>query len=71
MSPFDNAESLSTGYVARPEPSAQAKAGYWKAAFGLQAVDGLAPSECAHELAEANTRGELPIAEVMRELSRH
>lgn len=41
---FDNIDKLAGGYVERPASPTRAKEGYWKTAFGLQAVDGLAPS---------------------------
>ena len=69
MTPFDRAGEFSSGYIAQPSPSSQAKARYWKTAFGLQAVDGLAPSEYVHELANSHTRGDISIAEVTRELN--
>ena len=48
MTPFDRADEFSDGYIAQPGPSSQAKARYWKTAFGLQAIDGLAPFEYVH-----------------------
>lgn len=69
MTPFDRADEFSSGYIAQPGPSSQAKARYWKTAFGLQAVDGLAPSEYVHELAASHTRGDISIAQVTRELN--
>lgn len=44
---------------------------YWKTAFGLQAVDGLAPSVYAQELARDNINGILSIDEVGRLLHQH
>lgn len=71
MSPFDTASRLETGYIPQPGPSAQAKEGYWKAAFGLQAVDGLIPSSYARQLASEHIQGTATIAEVTQELGKY
>ena len=68
MSPFDKANELATEYIPQPEFSAHVKEGYWKAAFGLQAVDGLAPSRYARRLADEHIRGTATLADVMQQL---
>ena len=54
-------------YIRQVEPSAQESAYAWKAAIGLQAVDGLKPSSYLLETAKRNIEGDITIDEV-REL---
>ena len=49
----------------------QAKEGYWKAAFGLQAVDGMTPSRYARQLADEHIRGTATIGDVTEKLGRY
>ena len=42
------------------------KLNYWKTAIGLQAVDGLQPSDCLYELAGKHIDGVMDIKEVQR-----
>ena len=51
-------------YIRQGEPGQQEKAGYWQAAIGLQAVDGLKVSNYLLELARKNIEGELTMDEV-------
>ena len=54
-------------YIRQGEPAQREKAGYWQAAIGLQAVDGLKTSEYLQETARRNIEGEITIDEA-REL---
>lgn len=54
-------------YIRQGEPAQKEKAGYWQAAIGLQAVDGLKVSDYLQETARRNIEGEITIDEV-REL---
>lgn len=51
----------------RPEK----KQAYWEVAFGLQAVDGLRPSEYVRGLADEHVRGEKTYREVAEETARY
>jgi fido (protein-threonine AMPylation protein) len=64
--------SVANGYQPIAETSDPAlKSAYWKAAIGLQQVDGLEPSEYLLRLAERNIDGELSYADVHTELRRY
>ena len=54
-------------YIRLGEPEQREKAGYWQAAIGLQAVDGLKTSEYLQQTARRNIEGEITIDEA-REL---
>ena len=54
-------------YIRQGEPAQREKAGYWQAAIGLQAVDGLKVSGYLQETARRNIEGEITIDEA-REL---
>ena len=54
-------------YIRQGEPEQREKAGYWQAAIGLQAVDGLKTSEYLQQTARRNIEGEITIDEA-REL---
>lgn len=54
-------------YIRQGEPAQREKAGYWQAAIGLQAVDGLKTSEYLQQTARRNIEGEITIDEA-REL---
>ena len=54
-------------YIRQGEPAQKEKAGYWQAAIGLQAVDGLKTSEYLQQTARRNIKGEITIDEA-REL---
>ena len=54
-------------YIRQGEPEQRVKAGYWQAAIGLQAVDGLKTSEYLQQTARRNIEGEITIDEA-REL---
>ena len=51
-------------YIRQGEPDQKKKAANWNIAIGLQAVDGLKPSEYLIETAKKNIEGELSIDEV-------
>jgi hypothetical protein len=51
-------------YIRLGEPEQQEKAANWNIAIGLQAVDGLKPSEYLVETARKNIEGEISIDEV-------
>lgn len=56
-------------YQRKGEPdSPQVRRRYWDTAFGLQEVDGLAPSDYARSLADRNVEGALTLAEVGTQL---
>ncbi len=57
-------------YRRKGEPVAEVRERYWNAAFGLQEVDGLSPSDYARSLAQKNVDGELTLHEVGEELNR-
>ena len=52
-----------TEYIKTVEPSKREKAYAWRTAIGLQAVDGLEPSEYLIELAVQNIEGKISIYE--------
>lgn len=54
-------------YIRQGEPAQQEKAGYWQAAIGLQAVDGLKVSEYLQNTARRHIEGDISIDEA-REL---
>ena len=58
-------------YRRKGEPVAEVRERYWNAAFGLQEVDGLNPSDYARGLAQKNVDGELALHEVGEELRRY
>ena len=60
-----------TAYRCKGEPAAEVRERYWNAAFGLQEVDGLRPSDYARSLAHRNIAGKLTLCEVGEELDRH
>lgn len=51
-------------YLRQSEPSKNEKANAWQAAVGLQAVDGLTPSEYLYETAKQHIEGDITIDEV-------
>ncbi len=51
-------------YLRQSEPSKNEKAKAWQAAVGLQAVDGLTPSEYLYETAKQHIEGDITIDEV-------
>ncbi len=51
-------------YLRQSEPSRNEKANAWQAAVGLQAVDGLTPSEYLYETAKQHIEGDITIDEV-------
>lgn len=51
-------------YLRQSEPSKNEKANAWQAAVGLQAVDGLTPSEYLYETAKKHIEGDITIDEV-------
>jgi fido (protein-threonine AMPylation protein) len=55
-------------YKKQTEPEKYEKAQNWKIAIGLQAVDGLTPSEYLIETAKANIDGKITIDEVKQRL---
>ena len=48
-------------YIRLGEPEQQEKAANWSIAIGLQAVDGLKPSEYLVETAKRNIEGKYPL----------
>lgn len=58
-------------YRRKGEPAPEVRDRYWRAAFGLQAVDGLRPSAYARGLARRNVAGEMTLDEVGEELGRY
>jgi len=50
-------------YIRQGEPAQQEKAGYWQAAIGLQAVDGLKVSEYLQNTARRHIEGDISIDE--------
>ena len=64
MSDFDEYKRLG-------EPEKYEKAENWEIAIGLQAVDGLKPSEYLLELARKNIEGEITIDEVKESLENY
>ena len=50
-------------YIRLGEPEQQEKAANWSIAIGLQAVDGLKPSEYLVETAKRNIEGEISLDE--------
>lgn len=55
-------------YQHAPEPNKREKAGAWRAAIGLQQVDGLSVSDFLKETAIRNIEGEITIDEVKQQL---
>ena len=55
-------------YIRQGEPSKSEKAKVWKAAIGLQQVDGLTPSNYLIETARQNIEGDITIEEVKQRL---
>ena len=55
-------------YIRQGEPDRIEKANNWKAAIGLQQVDGLKPSAYLIELAKQNIEGDITIAEVKKRI---
>ena len=58
-------------YIRQGEPAQREKAGYWQAAIGLQAVDGLKTSEYLQETARRNIEGKITIDESQNEMISH
>ncbi|MCF0220168.1 MAG: Fic family protein [Muribaculaceae bacterium] len=58
-------------YIRHGEPSQREKAEAWKTAIGLQAVDGLKPSQYLVETAQKHIVGELTIDEVRKEIDNY
>lgn len=55
-------------YLRQGEPSKREKAKVWKAAIGLQLVDGLKPSDYLIQTAKENIEGDITIGEVKQRL---
>lgn len=55
-------------YFEQPNPSCHEKAAAWKTAIGLQAVDGLQPSQYLLQEAKRNIEGEVSIEELRKNL---
>lgn len=53
-------------YILQSEPSKQERARLWRAAIGLQQVDGLTPSKYLYETARRNIEGDITIEEAKR-----
>ena len=53
-------------YIRQSEPSRQQKAYAWRTAIGLQAVDGLKPSEYLKDTARKHIEGEIDIDEAQK-----
>lgn len=53
-------------YIRQGEPDKQQKAYAWRTAIGLQAVDGLQPSEYLKETARKHIEGEIDIDEAQK-----
>lgn len=53
-------------YIRLGEPEQQEKAANWSIAIGLQAVDGLKPSEYLVETAKRNIEGEISLDETQK-----
>ncbi len=61
-----------TEYFVQTEPEDYKKRSYnWKTAIGLQAVDGLVPSQYLIDIANLNIKGELSIDEIQRKLQNY
>ena len=58
-------------YIRQGEPDKAERAEEWKVAIGLQAVDGLTPSEYLQEAARRNIEGEITIDEVSQLLHQY
>ena len=58
-------------YIRQGEPAQRERADAWRAAIGLQAVDGLRVSDYLIELARKNIEGELTMEEVDELLDRY
>ena len=52
-------------YIKQSEPSKRDKGYAWHTAIGLQAVDGLKPSEYLIETAVKNIEGEIPLKKLI------
>ena len=55
-------------YFEQPNPSCRKKAAAWKTAIGLQAVDGLQPSQYLLQEAKRNIEGKVSIDELRKNL---
>ena len=53
-------------YIRQSEPGRQQKAYAWRTAIGLQAVDGLKPSEYLKDTARKHIEGEIDIDEAQK-----
>lgn len=58
-------------YIRECEPSRKDKAEAWQAAIGLQAVDGLTPSEYLYETAKQHIDGDITIDEVKSQINNY
>lgn len=58
-------------YLIQGEPNKAEKAKVWKAAIGLQQVDGLTPSEYLIETAKQNIEGDITIDEVKKRIENY
>lgn len=58
-------------YIRECEPSRKDKAEAWQAAIGLQAVDGLTPSEYLYETAKQHIEGDITIDEVKSQINNY
>lgn len=64
-------EKLFEAYVGDLDPEGLERLRYWRAAIGLQAVDGLQPSNYLLELAVRNIKGEISFTEVNELIEAH
>ena len=64
MAAEDNYYDILGGYLRQGEPQQAEKAANWGIAIGLQAVDGLTPSDYLVDAARRNIEGEITIDEV-------
>ena len=64
MAAQDNYYDILGGYLRQGEPHQAEKAANWGIAIGLQAVDGLTPSDYLIDAARRNIEGEITIGEV-------
>lgn len=55
-------------YIRQSEPDRQQRAYAWRTAIGLQAVDGLKPSEYLKDMARRHIEGEMTIDEVREQI---
>ncbi len=59
-------------YSKQKEPEKYKKRSYnWKTAIGLQAVDGLVPSQYLLEVANSNIKGEISLRETQRKIQNY